>query len=127
LAPFRVAQRQPFLTGDVETTDRLQATNHDGVALNEASSSKVSLSASPWLHIATWCAIGLALYQGVDSLLVFILVLVLVACWFYDVEVTVVRSLRPTALRMRPDRIDIQAHVQDNELVMEDTDLLVDV
>jgi hypothetical protein len=128
LAPARAVL--PQLLGpavDEETATRLEVQHQEtGPSdTSSSSSSEVSFTASPTLRFLAWLAIFGILYQGVVNYLVVLLIVVAVACWFYDVEVRLVRSLRPATSRTRPGRAVTQARVED-QLIIEDT-LLVDV
>jgi hypothetical protein len=137
LAPARAVFPQPNAPLDVEAatggaTPRQETT----VASSDTSSalSEVSFTASPSLHFLAWLTVFVIVYQGVVNVLVLFLIVASIGCWFWDIEVRLVRSLRPTTSRMnrlRPSgRIVIQPRVlvQDQrQLVLEDSDFLVDV
>jgi hypothetical protein len=136
LAPARAALLpQPFVPVDVEaatgataTTRLLEAPRQEAGASDTSSSlSEVSFTASPSLHFLAWFTVFVILYQGVVNVLVLFLIVVSIGCWFYDIEVRLVRSLRPTTSRIRPaGRIVIQARAPD-QLILEDADFLVNV
>jgi hypothetical protein len=133
LAPARaVLLPQPFVPVDVEAatgataTRLLEVPRQETGASDTSSSSEVSFTASPSLHFLAWFTVFVILYQGVVNVLVLFLIVVSVGCWFYDIEVRLVRSLRPTTSRIRPGRIVIQARETD-QLILEDSDFLVNV
>jgi hypothetical protein len=139
LAPARTVIPQPNVPVDVEAatggaTPRQETTGASSDTSTSASSSEVSFTASPSLHFLAWFTVFVIVYQGVVNVLVLFLIVASIGCWFWDIEVRLVRirSLRPTTSRMiRPSgRIVIQPRVlvQDrNQLVLEDSDFLVDV
>jgi hypothetical protein len=129
LAPARAVFPQPDAPVDVEATGALrllEAPRQETGASDTSASSEVSFTASPSLHFLAWLTVFVIVYQGVVNVLVLFLIVVSIGCWFWDIEVRLVRSLRPTTSRIRPGRIVIQPRVQD-QLVLEDSDFLVDV
>jgi hypothetical protein len=114
LAPARAVLLQPNVPVDVEATEvtrLLEAPRETG-----ASDTEVSFTASPSLHFLAWFTVFVILYQGVVNVVVLFLIVASVGCWFWDIEVRLVRSRQ----------IVIQPRVQD-QLVLEDSDFLVDV
>jgi hypothetical protein len=131
LAPARAVLLQPNVAVDDAaipgvTTRLLEAPRQETGASDTSSSSEVSFTASPSLHFLAWFTVFVIVYQGVVNVLVLFLIVASIGCWFWDIEVRLVRSLRPTTSRIRPGRIVIQPRVQD-QLVLEDSDFLVDV
>jgi hypothetical protein len=120
LAPSRaVVAPQPFVPVEDEATGAtrlLEAPRQETTPSDTSSSSEVSFTASPSLHFLAWFTVFVILYQGVVNVLVLFLIVLSIGCWFYDIEVRLVRSLRPTTSRIRPGR-----------LILEDSDFLVDV
>jgi hypothetical protein len=131
LAPSRAVVPQPDVPVDDEVTGvtrLLDAPRQETGASDTSSSSEVSFTASPLLHCLAWFTVFVILYQGVVNILVLFLIVVSIGCWFYDIEVRLVRSLRPTTSRIRPGRIVIQPRVEEQtQLIIEDSDFLVDV
>jgi hypothetical protein len=133
LAPARAVLLQPNVAVDDAATPPgatrvLEAPlrQETGASDTSASSSEVSFTASPSLHFLAWFTVFVIVYQGVVNVLVLFLIVSSIGCWFWDIEVRLVRSLRPTTSRIQPGRIVIQPRVQD-QLVLEDSDFLVDV
>jgi hypothetical protein len=130
LAPARAVLLQPNVAVDDAATPGatrlLEAPRQETGASDTSALSEVSFTASPSLHFLAWFTVFVIVYQGVVNVLVLFLIVASIGCWFWDIEVRLVRSLRPTTSRIRPGRIVIQPRVQD-QLNLEDSDFLIDV